>query len=371
MAKTFPQLERQYDGFYAPTFELSVGSGTTLSPAEGWVTRVQVRTALDRANRVSFELGGVYDQASGTFKGLQPAIKAGTSLDVKVGYGSRTELVLAGQITSVRPRFPADGAPTVRVVGHDYRHAMAQATHDESWEKTSVPAVAEKLLANYSKQFKGTQIGPEGPGAGDGAGGLSGLQQKLFEKQFKSAESDFQFLGRLAETFGYELFSREGVFHLRQPPDAPTGGPAVELSYGTSLQSFTPAQPGGTDQVGTFEIRGYDPKSGEPITGTADRQGGGDQKRVKAEPVRSPEEAEQRAKAEARKADRQERSDGETLGLPDLRIGDWVGLTGLGGEGSLGFDGTYYLHEVTHTVGQSGFSTSFSVSRPAGSESQP
>lgn len=359
MVETITQLEARYDGFHVPTFEISLGrGGTELSPARGHVSRVRVQTALDRANRVSFSVGGVYDRASGTFAGLDESVfRTGTRVAVEVGYGSATEPVLVGEITSVRPRFPSDGAPTVDVTGHDYRFAMAQATHDESWDGATVSRTAERVLAAYEDRFEGVTVGSGGPG------GSVAVADETFEKLFQSAQSDYQFLRGLADRYGYELFSRAGHCHFRRPPAS--GEPAVELRYGRSLRSFTPAQPGGSARVGSVEVRGYDPTAAEPVSGTAEPRSGGDGREVIHAPVRSTTEARQRAQARAQELDRRERGRAETLGLPELRVGEWLGLTGLGGAGSaLGFDGTYYVHEVTHAVDTSGYSSSVTLSHP-------
>ncbi len=48
---------------------------------------------------------------------------------------------------------------------------------------------------------------------------------------------------------------------------------------------------------------------------------------------------------------------GQTVGLPALRAGVNLRLTGLGKR----FDGNYYVTESTHRIDGSGYTTSFSV----------
>ena len=50
---------------------------------------------------------------------------------------------------------------------------------------------------------------------------------------------------------------------------------------------------------------------------------------------------------------------GEIIGLPDLRPGDNINLSGLGKR----FSGVYYVSKVEHVLGAGGYSTQFEVRR--------
>jgi phage protein D len=48
-----------------------------------------------------------------------------------------------------------------------------------------------------------------------------------------------------------------------------------------------------------------------------------------------------------------------SIGLPDLRAGQWVEIRGLG----VRFSGTYFITDTTHTLGESGYTTQFNARR--------
>ncbi len=52
---------------------------------------------------------------------------------------------------------------------------------------------------------------------------------------------------------------------------------------------------------------------------------------------------------------------GSTIGLPELQAGHVVELDGLGDR----FSGRYYVRQVTHSISNAGYSTSFTVARNA------
>jgi|GEM_PF-5379820 len=352
--KTFSDLETRWDSFYTPTFAISVDGGATFSTAQGRVSSVSVRTAIDRANRVSFSVAGVYDPSAGDFTGLADAgLTEGSGLTVRLGYGSDPELVMTGEITAVKPNFPDGGPPTVDVVGHDYRYAMSQSSGDESWDESSVTAATRSIANRYG--FRRVDIGSGGPG-GQGASDLE------LERLVKDATSDFDFLTALTERFDYEMFSEAGVLRFRRPtrPASPT----VALTYGRGLRSFQPGSRSGKSNVGTVEHRGVNHYTGESVSGSSQRADGDGEKLLMKAAMESDTEAQRRSAAQSTALDRERRSTATTLGLPDLRIGEWVHLDGLGSVGGQSFDGPYYLLEVDHTLGESGYTTNATLTGP-------
>lgn len=351
--KTFSDLEEKWDSFYTPTFEIDIDGGATFSTAEGRASSVSVQTAIDRANRLSFGVAGVYDQAAGDFIGLDDkGLTEGSGLTVKIGYGSEPELVMTGEITAVKPNFPEAGAPTVDVVGHDYRYVMGQSSSDESWDKSSVQAATRAIANRYG--FERVEIGSNGPG-----GGASDLD---IEHLVKDAASDFDFLTGLTERFDYEMFSEAGVLRFRRPtrPASPT----VALTYGRGLRSFRTGETSGKSQVGSVEHRGVNHYTGETVSGSNERSSGDGETMLVKAPMESDAEAENRSAARSTELDRERQSTATTLGLPDLRIGEWIRLDGLGSVGERTFDGPYYLTAVDHTIGGSGYTTKATLTGP-------
>lgn len=332
----FQQLAKTYDDFYAPRYELTVG-GKTFTQRDGLVSGLRVDAAIDRVNRFSFTLNDVFDLEERSFTDASKRFEKGADVEVKTGYGEEIQPVLVGTIDSAQPSFPADGGPTMAVDGHDLLHGLMDGTGTGSWTEKTLKSVVEDLVSDAG--FEGTEV--EG-------------SDVEFPQLAHPETSDHRFLRRLADEYGYECFSRAGVFTFRKPKKG--ASPALTLEYGRALRSFTPSQGGKSPDVGTVKVRHAD-KAKEAIVGTAEVPGGGSGTKVYRIPVRSKKEAERKAEAKARDLGEEGGGRGRTVGIPDLQAGTVLELTGLGDE----YSTNYYVESAVHQVGSSGYETSFTV----------
>jgi phage protein D len=358
-------LEEKYGSFYVPTFEINIGGQTRFSPATGQASSVTVRTALEKANRTSFTVAGVYDQAQSDFIDLATTgVKIGKELEVKLGYGSETETVMLGRITDIKPTFPSGGAPTVAVIAHDYRYFMDQASIDRSWDNTTVESATGSIAKTYG--FKRVEIGESRPSASGGATGGSASKEKL-KQLVQDSETDLAFLKKLIKKHNYEMYSLGGVLRFRRPAKL-EGNPeaSVKLGYGGGLRSYQRTAGSDESKVKKVKHRGTNPRTGETVSGSSTRTQteGSDEERLFKAPMESDEEAEKRSESKANAIDHARRSQATTIGLPDLRIGEWLEVTDLGSVAGQTYDGTYYLREVDHTIDNSGYSTQLQMSGP-------
>lgn len=134
-----------------------------------------------------------------------------------------------------------------------------------------------------------------------------------------------------------------------------------------------------SEQISSVEVSGWDvqkkaeilgvAKRGEELGREQGRRSGGEQLKaiVKDEnagkfkvrlPVFSLQEAEQRAAAILKKrAETFVQGSGESIGIPEIQPDSNIKMDGLGAM----FSKTYYLDQATHTIGSSGFKTTFKV----------
>jgi phage protein D len=188
-------------------------------------------------------------------------------------------------------------------------------------------------------------------------------------KIIQNGQNDYRFLESLADRNGFELFAAGETFYFRAPKG--DRAPRLTLRYGESLESFSPELNSG-EQVAEVTVRHWDPTKGTEIVGTAKRDTGrergggktGSGKRVLRVPVRSAAEADRVAEAAmARIEAGLVTGGGETVGLPEIRAGETLGLVGLGERFSSGPDAAthYYVESATHRLDDSGYRTSFEV----------
>ncbi|MFA9516355.1 phage late control D family protein [Halopenitus sp. H-Gu1] len=340
-------LQRKYDDFYTPRFAVTI-DGETYSESHGVITDVSVDATLGGADRFSLSVNTLFDHETQRFTDLDwEQFRTGASITIELGYGDRLEELLRGSIDEVMPRFPESGTPTVEVSGYGPLHDMAEGTDSDSWDETTDAEVVQEVADEY--EFGSIVVDDTGVSR---------------PKVVQDDESDFAFLQRLAERNDagngpFEVYSSRGDFHFAASDD--TGDPVVTLAYGDSLLSFEPKSKD-VPKVETLEVRHWDPKRKESIVGTATNEGG-EGKRVERQPVRSRAEADAVASAKLTKAARGRLTGrGETIGLPELRIGEPIELGGLGDR----YSATYYVTDTTHRVGTDGYTTQFEVRLPDG-----
>ena len=351
--KRLGDFEERYGDFYTPRFRIQVGE-SRFAEADGVISDISVESTLDGADSFSFTLHYPFEHEASQFRGLRwETLAPQTPVTIWMGYRNllgpdpqekpEADPLLTGRIASVKPDFPADGAPSITVSGFDLLHDLTRGTDSDSWNDKTDSDVVSMLTADYASNFPTRKITKTGVPR---------------EKIIQDKESDYAVVKRLADTNRYELFARSDTLYFRPPPRKPD--PTLTLTYGDSLRSFSPER-NDAEQVGEVEIRHWDPTRKKEIVGRATRpeQKG---KTVLRRAVGSKAQADVLAEAAlAELSEGEVTGNGETLGLPDLRVGEWVTLEvgGFDEKGTALFDGDYYVQQVSHRLGASGYTTSF------------
>ena len=148
------------------------------------------------------------------------------------------------------------------------------------------------------------------------------------------------------------------------------------LEWGRWLTQFSPTLTT-ANQISQVTVRGWDRRRLEPYGhGPPGRPGieinrdqhavatavGEPHEVVVDEPIRTQREADNRGRDILRnQLHEMIKASGTTVGLPDLRAGRTVHITGLGPR----FSGVYFITETTHTIGDDGYRTTFQARREA------
>jgi phage protein D len=355
--------------YYAPEYRVLV-NGVALHPdTKGDV--LEVKVVMDIDNLTSFEMTiNNWDDEHVDFKYSDSStFDVGTAIEVLMGYAGKVLSMVKGQVTALTPQFPSSGTPTLSVTGLDAMFLLKDRKPLPGDRKIFVNMadweIAQVIAARNGLQLKATQTGEK--------------HDQVVQKN----QDDAQFLMERAKRIDYDCF-------IANDPDtglatlnftAPTDSRAAQKStyyefiWGTSLISFSP-QLTLSRQVGKLTVRGWDPKTKQTIEASAtaaDLPGGGTgtsgpaaaadkfpnkQDVVVDSPVTSAQEARDLAVSLLReRAYAFITGSGQVIGVPDLRPGDNVRLTGLGQR----FSADYYVKKVEHTLGSSGYLTSFEV----------
>lgn len=356
----FEQLEKKYGNFLAPGFEIEV-AGINLAREGMEIVSVSVEHVLNEADHFTFTINSAFDVAGQELRWIDSFLPAGKKVTIRMGYAETKPLMMVGIVTSIETRFPAGGTPQLEIGGFDLSHLLMKGMKPRSWDDIKHSDIASRLaLQDYGLKsaVDDTRV--------------------TYPKVMKpSGQSDYQFLQDLAQRNFYECFVFGETLFFRSP--AKDSEPVVTLRWHQNLISFNP-EINLAGQVGEVEVRGWDPKAKKEIVGVAKvgdelgrRSGksGGEliqgltretiRENVR-QPVYSQQEADLLAKSILNKhAEGLIKGTGETIGIPDILPGKTIRLEGLGKR----FSKTYYIERAVHSIGASGYHTTFHIKENA------
>ena len=301
-----------------------------------------------------------------------PNFEPGAKVALLFGYLEDGELpvVMEGEVVSIAPTFPASGAPTCRVRALNAFLRRLQKTEVSGNYDGTDKEIVQKLCAENNVTVQWSAI--EHEGEPHHRAEVEGTLLAEIEKRAKTS------YGLSITTLPPENGTGDPILFLYAGTDLPTRKPVADLTWGRTLISFTPAL-SAAGQISSVVVRAGDPNAdgGErriEVTrtwadiglrpsalgpaGHADIETAvkGTREILKPDHVSSREDAMKAADGRLRELARQLiTASGSTIGLPELRAGEVVTLTGLGAR----FDGRYSLTKATHTIGANGYTTSF------------
>jgi phage protein D len=280
--------------------------------------------------------------------------------------------MITGEIVELRPSFPSAGQPTLVVHGLDLLHRLRKKQESKAWVDQTDTEIARQIASNL-----GINLAPQSPD-------VLALEPRNSYLMQDNAY-DIVFLLERARRIGYDLrvleSGTDGSVAGRQLYFAPSTSvkrPTYELIWGKSLVEFQPTL-STANQVGSVVVRGWDAvnKTRFEHTATLDdlaTRGLGPQGRnqtlyrsfadrkevVATKIVASKSEAEQLALETLQIiAKGLVTGTATVVGLPDLRTGNVVMISGIGQR----FDGRYFVTESTHTISDAGYVTQFGFRR--------
>lgn len=360
---------------YAPECRIEI-EGKELAPAI-LADVLQVTVTLELDAPASFQLNvNNWDTELFTFKYTEGNIfDLGHRAHIELGYAGALTSLVRGVITSMSPRFPDAGSPTVSITGLDsmvlLRDRKPTGSEQKQWTKKRDSEIARDIAKRNNLACHVDESPIEHP--------------LVVQKN----QDDAQFLLERAKKIDFDCFigidgaqRRDTLFFVR-PRDGRTSETirVYQFEWGRNLISFMPTLTV-SRQVAKVTVRGWDSRNMEPIVATATvadlPKPKTKNKRVRSAPdvvenalgrkedvvvdanPQSKDEAKQMAIAMLRqRAYTFITATMSVMGNPELRAGDNVQITGLGNR----FAGEYHITKAEHTFGASGYLTQLTVRR--------
>jgi phage protein D len=359
--------------FYVPAFELRLrGAGVPRDVIRD-VTQVSFKDSLTDVDSFDVTINN-WDAAALKFKYSDDTLfDPGTEIELWMGYRDSTlKLMITGEIVELRPSFPAAGQPTLVIHGLDLLHRLRKQQQCRAWVDKTDTEIARQIAGGL-----GITLAPLTPDL------LAAEPRNAYLIQDNAY--DVVFLLDRARRIGYDLrvleSGTDGSVQGRQLYFAPSTAvkrPTYELIWGKSLVEFQPVL-STASQVSSVLVRGWDAVNKRLFEHTATLadlttrglgpQGGNQalyqsfadrQEVVATKIVASRQEAQQLALETLQIiAKGLVTGTATVVGLPDLRTGNVVLISGIGQR----FDGRYFVTDSTHTISDAGYVTQFGFRR--------
>jgi len=359
--------------FYVPAFEVKVGQERVSREIIHDITQVSYKDNIKEIDSFEITISN-WDAKTRDFKySDEETFNPGKKVELWMGYFGKLRLMLTGEITALKPSFPSGGQPTLVVSGLNLLHRLRK-----KQESHSYPGVTDNKIAKQIEGRLGLTIETEQNAPGE---------KEQYQYIFQDNQYDILFLMQRARAIGYDLtVIEEGDSeNLKSKPSKLRFAPSenikrtiYELKYGISLIEFQPTLTT-AHQVSKVTVRGWDAVQKKAISVTVDRseletkgvgKKGGQPaieqafKEHEEIIVNRPVASEQEARMLARRtlennAKEMVTGSGSVVGLPDLRAGCVIYISGVGAR----FSGRYFVTGTTHTIGDSGYTTRFECRR--------
>ena len=380
MEKPIPIYQGQ--DFYVPQFEIKIGPRKLEQQVVRDILSVKYEDSLDKMDSFMITINN-WDEESPTFKDTKKRkfkysdskiFDPGSKVELKMGYFGKDNmrLMIRGEITDLKPSFPQESGPTLVINGVNVLHKLKEkGQRSDRYENLTDSKIAERIGKQLNVKI---ETPPE-----------AARNEEPYSYILQDNQFDIVFLMERARRVGYDLFVKENGQNgnsrestLIFGPSTSEERPTYELIYGASLLDFTPTLTT-ANQVGKVTVRSWDRKNKRKIehtatrkdlktkgVGTRGRQADldnyfGDREEVITDiPVESKQEAKRLATEKLEDISKDMiTATGNTVGLPDLRAGSIVCISGLGER----FSGRYFVTSTTHTIDDSGYKTSFNCRR--------
>ncbi|WP_168120984.1 contractile injection system protein, VgrG/Pvc8 family [Paenibacillus sp. HB172176] len=323
---SYDTLTNKYLDFNAPDADILIDGQQVSTPdmALSWVEVEQTTGPEADVARFCIVNGYVWNPTELNWIGTTIAV--GKKLVIKMGYHDKKSSVFDGIITGYSLEYTTNANVNIIVTAMDRSLLMMRTSHSKMWSNMKISDVVSQIAGEYS-------LSPSVD--------ATTTQRATIEQ---IGVSDYHFLRSLAEELDYLFYISEKNLYFKK--HSFSSEPILELKYGLDLLHFN-LHVDVTGQTSKVTVRGYDVKQKKEVVGTSssvEKIGDGSKtgptyagllSTKKSETyytqASSTEEANQFAKAILARQSREfVKGNGSCVGVPEIKPGQMIKITGLG-----------------------------------------
>ena len=337
--------------YFAPRFDVSISGLTLAADVTERVLSVTYEGSLDVADMFKVVISNPNNQFTDS-----PLFSPGQDVEIYMGYGADLTPMMLGEITTIEPEFPENGPPTIAISGYDKSYRMR---HNQSVPRQFKFMTDSLMVAEIAAENLLIPIVDPSP---------------WFHNSMTQTGTDFAFIKQLATNNLFDAYVYWDQLYFQFPIQTE----AYVLEWGQSLRSFSPRLSTAT-MSGLQVIRGYNEELATAIIGVAtgellnleqiiNRLGPATldliaslgRRWIHSQKITSPIDALALGKALLQDLlNGLYEGTGSCIGIPTLRAGSFIEVTGVGDQ----FSGAYRLRKVKHTIDENGYITEFDITQ--------
>ncbi|KUO71051.1 MAG: hypothetical protein APF81_15380 [Desulfosporosinus sp. BRH_c37] len=355
---SYSDLETKYNGFQLPRFSISIGSSisgvTEVKLDEIPIIDVTVKQSAGyEMSSCNFVIAGIFDYENSKLKkDILSTFMPGKAVDVKMGYDNADNLkgVFQGFITTIDFDFEGEGGPNITVQCLDAKAALTNIITFSNQGEMEINKVLKQILDNSCTNFVTTIKTPE-----------SAYKKEENNTEIKKGMDDYRYLTMIASIMNESFCILYDTLYFCKNLSGVNKDPVLELTWGKHLLSFQTTIDL-SKQVGTVQVDGKDSGKGffkgEAKTSWAKMPDVAKNKTIQLndQKLTDNKQAEDMAKETlASYAAQLVKCNGKTIGIPDIKAGYTIKVSGMG----KGLDRSFFMNEVTHIINGNGYITTF------------
>jgi len=338
-----------------PIFKIKVDGNDLSADAMASIESVVFEEELNTASMFVLKLA-TSDFEKGAWKYIDlEYFRLGSEVKLYMGMDDLV-LMIVGEITSLKPSFN-ESLSIIEIRGYDRLHRLRFGRKRRTFMDVKDSGIVSRIAGDWGLSAKVEDTGTVHP------------------YMYQNNQSDLEFILQRAKRIRYEVFVDDRTLHFRSPKE---GDPAsITLEYRVDIDDFSielSARHEGDEVV----VQGWDIMKKKQISATAKE--GDEISTMNAEEngigmTKSAFSSSSSYIADEHPVDTSDAEklavarynahlvesvtgEGKCGGIPELRAGNTIEVTGIDR-----FSGTYYVTSTYHTIGFSGYNTSFKVRR--------
>lgn len=361
----YSSIADKYDNFRHPLIELEV-NGVSISggkKAIGVSNVVIDLTAGFEASQAVFSLYNCYDyeSASFNFDTAKNYVLIGSAVRILLGYDTSVTEVFRGVITRVNFLIEEGDAPNIQVTAMDVKAIMMSSSYNKKLKATNYyNAVNEIFEQSIYENLKNQEVITEYVIEKTPDVYMSDSQSETDKTVEMVAESDYEFVVKVAKKYNYEFFVLGGIVYFRKAKADTTKQITINSTVQIKRLSVEYDITGLVEKV---EVRGLDVGKGKMLSQTKKNSNKLSQG-SKAKSLITGKEYVYIDSAAASSDDASYRAaylmednmyrygtmELDIIGIPDILPGRFIKLDGIG----TAVSNDFYVYSVRHTMNADG-----------------